>query len=118
MKNEQKTYYKIAPEEPIAKLLTKITKATIGSIGCADVRPWYISFACGYYGYYETALCEMEGSPVKAYILVRLDSTMNNMVVIDRWLCKSRKRIPDKMREELFTILHDMAPQPKHTRPY
>lgn len=38
-------------------------------------RPWHIVFSDGYYGKFHTAFCELEGSPVKAQLVINIDNT-------------------------------------------
>lgn len=61
----------IVTEGKLKDLLDEIVINNFGR-GVKDTheRPWHIVFSEGYYGKYYTALCELEGSPVKARVII------------------------------------------------
>ena len=108
------THFVLTPETNTVRLLNNIVNCTIGHRGYQDSRPWHITFSCGNYGYYDTALCEMLGSPVKAFIIVRLDSYNANISVLDSSLKSCRKSIPEEKRFDLRDALNEIRPTPNH----
>lgn len=104
------THLILPPCSETAEILNKIVNKTIGRIGSQYERPWHITFTRGNYGHLYTALCEMQGSPVRATIIVHLDSSNCNMAVLDSGLNKCRKSIPDNLRADLKIHLIKLCP--------
>lgn len=79
----------IVTEGKLKDLLDEIVTNNFGR-GKKDVqvRPWHIVFSCGYYGEFHTALCELEGSPVKASVIIDISDLRDPILAKNIFFCR------------------------------
>lgn len=78
----------IVTEGKLKDLLDEIVTNNFGR-GKKDVqvRPWHIVFSCGYYGEFHTAFCELEGSPVKARVIIDISALRDPFLIKNILFC-------------------------------
>lgn len=103
---------KIEPQDPLSIVLGKIVKRTIGRQDEHEKRPWWVQFSKGNYGYPDTAICEMQGSPVRAVVLFRLYT--RELLVLDQQWQSKRTTTDQKLIEQLRQELRKINPRPDH----